>query len=107
MCCWPDFNAAEHVIELYKEVVIGSPDINQPENEFKTHCDRLWAADNLLAYLSDNWFDDIPLELIADYVDDCRYRAEKYNEENMGKTYETARRTAEEIMGYFVCEEDL
>lgn len=101
MCCWPDYWTAEQTIELYKQN-IGSPDIDLPEAEFKSHCDKLWAADDLLRFLNNGWFDDYPIELIADYIDDCRYRAKKYQDCDMGKTYEIARQTAEEIMEFFI-----
>ena len=45
---------------------------------------------------------DFPLELISDYIDDARYRAEKYKDRPMGRVYKTAEETAQEIALYFV-----
>lgn len=102
MCYWPDFGAAVRTIELFKDQYLELPPIDVPEEVFKDACDKRWAADDLLNYLSENWYSDTPIEIICDYIEDCKFRAKKYADYPMGKVYETARQTAENIAERFV-----
>lgn len=99
--CWPDFYVAEEIIEMFKDKYLEVPSIDIPEKIFKEVCYRRWAADDLLNYLYENWYETEPCEIIADYIDDCRYRAEKYFDQAMGSVYETAKQTAENILIFF------
>ena len=104
MCVWPDFYAAKEVFELFKELHYPEPTLEYSKAEFNHRCDQLWALDDLLEYLEENWyFEDTPFEIIADYIDDARYRAEKYKDiSKMGEVYKTVAETAEEISNCFV-----
>ena len=101
---WPGFTAAREVIELYihDNLKLPSKETDCTDKEFKRICDMQWAAKDLLEYLKEFWFMDSPLELISDYIYDCRYRSEKYEETVMGAVYKTAELTAEDIMLLFV-----
>lgn len=96
-----DFRVAEVAVESYIEDNIEYPSLEN-EKEFKHCCDMEWAAKDLLNYLREFWYQNFAPELIADYISDAKYRAEKYKEVEMGKVYETAWRTAEDVMLYFV-----
>lgn len=102
--CWPDYYAAKEIITLYSEIYLPLEPIDADKDKFKYRCDQLWAVDDLLIYLHENWFEDIPYELICDYIEDCRYRAKKYANHQMGKAYAAAKQTAEDILRYFVSE---
>ena len=103
MCVWPDFHACQAVFDLYKEMHGPEPTIDYSEKDFKHRCDQLWALDDLLSYLEENWyFEDTPAEVIEDYISDAHYRAEKYRDTSpMGPVYKTAWETAEDIIHCF------
>ena len=108
MSCWPDFNVAEEVVDMFKDKYLEVPPIDAPEKIFKETCDRRWAADDLLSYMRENWYEDEPSEVIVDYIEDVKYRAKKYAEHPIGKIYDTAKQTAENILFYFLkTEEDI
>lgn len=102
MCCWMDFQTAKNIICQYRDENLPPESIDADEDTFKYRCDQLWAVDDILVYLRDNWFENFPSELICDYIEDCRYRAKKYNDFSMGKVYTTAKQTAEDILRIFV-----
>ena len=107
--CWPACYEDEviEMIWMYKDMFFPEPtDIDIPQNEaqFKRRCDELWAVDDLVEYIKNNLGENAPFEIIGDYIDDCRYRAEKYKETIMGQPYAIALQTAKNIMDYFVCE---
>lgn len=95
------FEIADRTIQRYIEENIEYPPLKQ-EEEFKHCCDMEWAAKDLLGYLKEFWYQNYPVELIADYISDARYRAEKYKDRTMGKVYKTAEQTAHDIMLYFL-----
>lgn len=102
MCLWPDFSVAKDVFNFYKEKHCPEPTADYSEKDFKHRCDQLWALDDLLNYMEENWFEDTPYEIIADYIDDARYRAEKYKDiSRMSVVYKTAEETAENIIHCF------
>ena len=96
-----DYQVAEKAIQTYIEDNIEYPPLKN-EEEFKHCCDMEWAAKDLLNYLKEFWYQNFPVELIADYIEDARYRAEKYKDRPMGKVYKTAEQTAQDIALYFV-----
>ena len=100
-CCMPDFMAAKEVINTYKSTFIDIPP-EEFEEKFKRSCDMIWALDDLLSYMSENWFYDEPEEIIVDYIEEAKYMSEKYREYPMGPVYETAKETAEDILQYFI-----
>lgn len=109
---WPEFCIAEEVFDLYKEKHCQPPTLELSEKEFKKRCDELWALDDLLEYLKENWyFEEDPGEIIADYIFDANYRAEKYKDISpMGAVYKVAAETAENIIHCFeslTCEGEL
>ena len=95
------YNIAEQTIQNYIENIIEFPPV-EDEVGFKRACDAEWAARDLLLYLKEFWNEYFYPELIAEYIEDCRYRAEKYRDDVMGPVYQTAGETAEEILRYFV-----
>lgn len=98
---WPESEIVEELFDLFRENEYPDLPIDVPEKEFRKRCDQNWALNDLLLYLNENWFEDTPLELISNYIDDCRYRAEKYIDRPMGQVYQTARETAEAILHCF------
>jgi hypothetical protein len=101
---WPDFDTARDIIRLYMKMFLPPESIEADKDTFKYRSDQRWALEDLIMYLYERWFDDVPYELICDYIDDCRYRAKKYHDRQMGRTYLTAKQTAEDILKYFVSE---
>ena len=95
------YDIAEKTIYRYIEEEIDNPPI-EDEEAFKRACDMEWAARDLLLYLKEYWNENFYFELIADYIEDCRYRTWKYQEDSMGAVYKTAKETAEDILRYFV-----
>lgn len=100
---WIDLEVAAEVFDLFKEKHYPEPTPEMSEKELKHRCDQLWALDDLFAYLKSEWyFEDTPFELIGDYIDDARYRTEKYRDISpMSIVYKTAKETAEEILHCF------
>lgn len=94
------YNIAERTIEDYINHAIEFPPL-EDEKGFKRACDMVWACKDLLLYLKEFWNENFYCELISDYIEDCRYRAEKYKDDVMGPVYETAKETAEDILRYF------
>lgn len=102
MYVWPDFYPAKEIFALFKEKHCPEPTSDMSELDFKHRCDQLWALDDLLNYLEENWFEDTPFEIISDYIDDAYYRADKYKDISpMGDVYKTAGEIAEEIIHCF------
>lgn len=99
---WPDFYTAVEIISAYKEKYLSLPPFEVEEEEHKRCSDARWALDDLTLYLSENWYEDYPQELIADYIDDSRYRAKKYRTSPMGPVYRTAQETAEDVIKLFI-----
>lgn len=96
-----DYHVAEVAIQRYIDDNIEYPPLKK-EAEFKHCCDMEWAAKDLLKYLKEFWYQNFPVELIADYIDDAHYRAEKYKDRPMGIVYKTAEQTAHDIVPYFL-----
>ena len=94
--CWPDFMSAKEVIDRYKKEFISLPP-EENEKEFKRSCDRFWAVEDILSYMKEFWFYDKPEEIIADYIDEARFRSEKYKDHPMGPAYKIAKETAEDV----------
>lgn len=95
------FDIAENCVKQYIDDFLELPPLEN-EKEFIHVCNMQWAAEDLLRYLKEFWNEDFTEELISNYVDDARYRAEKYKDDQMGRVYKTAEETAREIMLYFV-----
>ena len=95
------YEIAERAILNYIDNNLEYPPLEN-EAEFKRVCDAEWAARDLLLYLKESWNENYCSELIADYIEDCRYRADKYKEDVMGPVYSTAKETAEDILRCFV-----
>lgn len=98
----------DEVIELigmYRDMFFPEPDDpDLQEDIFNHRCDQIWAINDLIDYVKENLYENTPFEIISDYIDDCRYRAEKYKDTHMGPVYTTAKQTAESVLNYFVCE---
>lgn len=108
--CWPACYEDEVIdmIWTYSDLHFPAPeDDDIPEDFFLHRCDQLWAVDDLVGYIKDNLYENTPFELMSDYMDDCRFRAEKYKDTVMGRVYATAAKTVKDIMEYFVCKESI
>ena len=98
---WPEREIVEEVVRLFRETNYPDLPIDVSKEEFKRRCDQNWALDDLLIYLNENWSENIPFELISDYIEDCRYREDKYKDRPMGEVYKIAKETAEAILHCF------